>query len=63
MEFEPCDGDVVTIVSMEHNADLALQHEVTKWFSCFQKECRNLNRLALQMSKCRALQLDGHKVR
>lgn len=61
MDFEPCDGDSVTTVSTEHNADLALQHEITKWMSCFQKECRNLCRLSTQLVKCQGLQASGHK--
>lgn len=51
----------MTIVSTEHNADLALQHDVTKWMSCFQKECRNLCRLTTQLVKCQNLQASGHK--
>ena len=61
IEFEPCDGDNVTTVSTEHNADLALQHDLTKWMSCFQKECRNLCRLSTQLVKCQNLQASGHK--
>ena len=61
IDFEPCDGDNVTTVSTQHNADLALQHDLTKWMSCFQKECRNLCRLSTQLTKCITLQQSGHK--
>lgn len=61
MDFEPCDNDVTTAVSTEHNQDLALESEITKWMSCFSKECRNLSRLASQLIKCQNLQAQGHK--
>ena len=51
----------MTCVSTEHNADLALQHDLTKWMSCFQKECRNLCRLSTQLVKCQNLLASGHK--
>lgn len=61
IDFEPCDGDSTTTVSTEHNADLALVHDIAKWLSCFSKECRNINRLANQLVKCQNLQTSGHK--
>lgn len=49
-------------MSTEHNAELALQHEVTKWISCYAKECRNLIKLSQQLLKCQTLQSKGEKV-
>src|SRR5690242_5867877 len=37
IDFEPCDGDTISIVSTEHNQDLALEAEITKWLSCYSK--------------------------
>lgn len=61
IDFEPCDNDNVKTVSTEYNAELALQHDLTKWLSCFQKECRNICRLTNQLVKCQTLQSQGHK--
>lgn len=61
IDFEPCDGDNITTVSTDHNADLALVHDIAKWLSCFSKECRNINRLTNQLVKCQNLQASGHK--
>lgn len=61
VEFEPVANDSVRTVSTEHNADLALQHDINKWLSCFQKECRNLCRLNTQLIKCQNLAASGHK--
>ncbi|KAI1278765.1 F-BAR and double SH3 domains protein 2 [Halotydeus destructor] len=41
--------------------DLALEAEITKWMSCFSKECRNLSRLSAQLVKCLNLHDQGHK--
>uniref|UniRef100_T1K9U1 SH3 domain-containing protein n=1 Tax=Tetranychus urticae TaxID=32264 RepID=T1K9U1_TETUR len=60
-EFEPCDGDQIQTVSIEHNAELALQHEIAKWMSCFTKECRNLHKLNQQLTKCLNYQATGKK--
>lgn len=61
IEFEACENDTVRTISTEHNADLALQHDITKWLTCFQKECRNLCRLNTQLIKCQNLAQQGHK--
>ena len=61
-DFEPCDNDNITCVSLDHNAELALKHEITKWMSCYTKECRNLNKLSQQLVKCQTLQSSGKKV-
>lgn len=37
IDFEPCEGDSNTEISIEHNAAFALEHEVTKWTTCFSK--------------------------
>lgn len=61
IEFEACENDTVRTISTEYNAGLALQHDITKWLSCFQKECRNLCRLNTQLIKCQNLASAGHK--
>jgi hypothetical protein len=61
-EFDACDNDSINVISLEHNADIALRNEVQKWFTWFAKECRNLNRLSQQLIKCQSLLADGHKV-
>ena len=61
-EFQPCENDSIDYICLEHNADIALRNEGQKWFTWFSKECRNLNRLASQLVRVQALQLEGHKV-
>lgn len=61
-EFEACKGDEIRVVSLEHNAELSLRHDVEKWLSCFSKECRNLVRLNQQLARCQTLHLGGQKV-
>jgi len=61
-EFDRCDNDTIDVISLDHNADIALRNEVQKWFTWFSKECRNLNRLSAQLIKCQALLAEGHKV-
>ena len=61
-DFEPCDSDVINIISLEHNADIALQNEIQKWLAWFTKECRNLNKLSQQLIKCQSLLAEGQKV-
>lgn len=61
-DFEPCDGDTIACISLDHNADIALRNEVQKWQTWFAKECRNLNKLNQQLNKCQKLLTEGHKV-
>ncbi|XP_074599300.1 FCH and double SH3 domains nervous wreck isoform X2 [Brevipalpus obovatus] len=60
-EFDPCDNDTIREISTDHNAELALQHEISKWMTCFSKECRNLHRFNQQMQKCLNFQSKGKK--
>lgn len=62
IDFEPCEGDTNTEISIEHNAAFALEHEVTKWLTCFQKETRNLVKVDQQLTKCYKLQSAGKKM-
>ncbi|RWS17284.1 SH3 domain containing protein 5-like protein [Dinothrombium tinctorium] len=61
IDFEPCENDPIMSISKENNAELALQHEITKWSACYTKECRNLNRLSQQLIKCQTMLAGGHK--
>jgi len=61
IEFEPCNNDPVNKISLEHNADYALQHEIDKWFTWFKKECRNLSHLVHQLESCQNALADGKK--
>lgn len=63
IEFEPCENDTICTVSCEHNAAFSLEHEVTKWMTCFSKETRNLIRIDQQLIKCYDLIEAGKKVR
>ena len=62
IDFEPCEGDTNTEISIEHNAAFALEHEVTKWITCFSKETRNLVKVEQQLTKCYKLQSAGKKM-
>lgn len=59
--FEPCNNDPVRCISLEHNADYALQHEIDKWFTWFKKECRNLSQLVHQLEVCQRAFAEGKK--
>lgn len=59
--FEPCNDDQIQSISLEHNADYALQHEIDKWFTWFKKECRNLSQLIHQLEKCQRAFAEGKK--
>uniref|UniRef100_A0A6G1S7M9 FCH and double SH3 domains protein 2 n=2 Tax=Aceria tosichella TaxID=561515 RepID=A0A6G1S7M9_9ACAR len=59
--FEPCNNDPISKISLEHNADYALQHEIDKWFTWFKKECRNLSQLMHQLDVCQQAFADGKK--
>lgn len=59
--FEPCNNDPIQSISLEHNADYALQHEIDKWFTWFKKECRNLSQLIHQLEKCQRAFAEGKK--
>lgn len=59
--FEPCNNDPIRVISLEHNADFALQHEIDKWFTWFKKECRNLSQLMHQLETCQRALADGKK--
>lgn len=61
IDFEPCENDNVTDVSIEHNAAYALEHEVTKWTTCFTKETRNVIKIDQQLVKCYKLQSAGKR--
>lgn len=61
-EFQPCDGDPMDTISLDHNADIALKNEGQKWFQWFSKECRNLNRLSAQLVRVQAMASEGHRV-
>jgi hypothetical protein len=63
IDFDPCENDNVNTVSCEHNAAFSLEHDMTKWMSCFSKETRNLIRIDQQLIKCYDLLEDGKKVR
>ena len=62
IDFEACENDNMTEVSIEHNAGYALEHEVTKWQTCFSKETRNLVKIDQQLTKCLKLQSAGKKL-
>lgn len=59
--FEPCNDDPIQSISLEHNADYALQHEIDKWFTWFKKECRNLSQLMHQLEVCQRAFSEGKK--
>lgn len=59
--FEPCNNDPIQSISLEHNADYALQHEIDKWFTWFKKECRNLSQLIHQLEVCQRAFSEGKK--
>lgn len=59
--FEPCNNDPIQSISLEHNADYALQHEIDKWFTWFKKECRNLSQLMHQLEVCQRAFSEGKK--
>lgn len=61
LAFEPCNNDPIQIISLEHNADYALQHEIDKWFTWFKKECRNLSQLMHQLEVCQRAFAEGKK--
>lgn len=61
LEFEPCNDDPIHSISLEHNADYALQHEIDKWFTWFKKECRNLSQLMHQLETCQRAFAEGRK--
>lgn len=59
--FEPCNDDPINKVSLEHNADYALQYEIDKWLTWFKKECRKLSQLTHQLETCQKAFADGKK--
>lgn len=59
--FEACNNDPIQYISLEHNADYALQHEIDKWFTWFKKECRNLSQLMHQLEVCQRAFAEGKK--
>ena len=61
LNFEPCNNDPIQSISLEHNADYALQHEIDKWFTWFKKECRNLSQLLHQLETCQRALAEGKK--
>lgn len=61
LSFEPCNNDQIKCISLEHNADYALQHEIDKWFTWFKKECRNLSQLMHQLEMCQRAFSEGKK--
>lgn len=61
ISFEPCNNDPVRSISLEHNADYALQHEIDKWFTWFKKECRNLSQLNHSLETCQRALSEGKK--
>lgn len=61
LQFEACNNDPISKISLEHNADYALQHEIDKWFTWFKKECRNLSQLMHQLDTCQQAFADGKK--
>lgn len=61
LPFEACNQDPIQCISLEHNADYALQHEIDKWFTWFKKECRNLSQLMHQLETCQQAAAEGKK--
>lgn len=61
LDFEPCNNDPIDCISLEHNADYALQHEIDKWFTWFKKECRNLSQLMHMLDQCQHAFAEGKK--
>lgn len=59
--FEPCNDDPIRSISLDHNADYALQHEVDKWFTWFKKECRNHSHLVHLLETCKRAIAEGRK--
>lgn len=61
LNFEPCNNDPIRSISLEYNADYALQHEIDKWFTWFKKECRNLSQLIHITETCQRAFSEGKK--
>lgn len=61
LPFEPCNNDPIQTISLDHNADHALQYDVDKWFTWFKKECRNLSHLNSELDACQRALAEGQK--